>query len=74
MQRSIVDLPEPDGPGDDHRRAAVDLEIDAVEHEVVAEALADAVELDQVPPLVRALHRRGLDRRARCTDCDRRPA
>ena len=40
MQRSIVDLPEPDGPGDDNGGAAVDLEVDPVEDQVVAEALA----------------------------------
>ena len=59
MQRSIVDFPEPDGPGDHDRGAAFDLEIDPVEDEVVAEALADAVELDQAPVLRGSLHRRG---------------
>ena len=49
MQRSIVDLPEPDGPAIDDRLAAADREVDLVEHEVVAERLADARELHDVP-------------------------
>ena len=39
MQRSIVDLPEPEGPATTTADAALDLEVDVLEHEVVAEAL-----------------------------------
>ena len=47
MQRSSVDLPEPDGPGDDDRLAPGDREADAVEDDVVAERLANVADIDQ---------------------------
>ena len=46
MQRSIVDLPEPDGPAMTTALAVLDAQIDLVEHPVVAEALGDPLEDD----------------------------
>ena len=43
MQRSIVDLPEPEGPAITITSPRATLRSIAVEHDVVAERLADAL-------------------------------
>ena len=47
MQRSIVDLPEPDGPATTIASPAAIARSMLVEHDVVAEALADVAQLDE---------------------------
>ena len=47
MQRRSVDLPLPLGPITTSTSPARDLEVDAVQHEIVPEALHDAVEPQQ---------------------------
>jgi hypothetical protein len=44
----MVDLPDPDGPGDDDRLPPIDREVDAVEDDVVVEALADPAQIHQM--------------------------
>ncbi len=47
MQRSSVDLPDPEAPITQTTPCSAHLEVDALEHQVVAEGLADAVELER---------------------------
>ena len=57
-QRSSVDLPEPRRADQHDALAALDVEVDVAQDDVVAERLADAVELEQA-------HRGDLDSDAR---------
>ena len=48
MVRMNVDLPEPDGPGDDHDLAGLDVEVDAAQDVQLAEPLVDVAADDDV--------------------------
>ena len=59
MVRHNVDLPEPDGPSTTIDLAAVDVEVDVLQHVKVAEVLVDALDRDhrQSTPWVLTLPR-----------------
>ena len=68
MQLTSVLLPEPFGPIRPSRSPARDLEVDAVERDEAAEALAEPVDVEQRRAHARASGSGGARRRARRRD------
>ena len=68
-QRSSVDLPEPDGPDDEHQLALGHLQVDALQHVQGAEMLVEAPGVDDRPTHPSEDGRIEGDDQLQCSSC-----